>query len=226
MSWHHRRPCGVLVLPAFYGRGEQVLSSLIPVSSGASFQAYMPLSGGQFTGPVEAAVVSLTDAASISVNAALGNLFRVTLGGNRTLANPSGGTDGQMIRVEVTQDGSGSRTLAYGTAYDFGSAGTPTLAPPRRRWMFSGSVTTRAPGNGDASHSRAGTDGRPRAAGIPLLQAVTYWECPNCPATDRTAPLPPGSSRFHNCPGLHGLTAPLVRAGTRCKVRLRCARTT
>jgi hypothetical protein len=53
---------------------------------------------------------------------------------------------------------------------------------------------------------------------VPLLHAVTRWECPNCDVTDATAPLPPGSSRFHTCAGLHSLTAPLVRAGTRCKV--------
>jgi hypothetical protein len=42
------------------------------------------------------------------------------------------------------------------------------------------------------------------------------WECPNCTATART----PGDvqNRFHACPGLSGLTAPMVRAGTRCKV--------
>jgi hypothetical protein len=45
---------------------------------------------------------------------------------------------------------------------------------------------------------------------------VTYWECPNCPATDITRGLYP--NRFHACPGLHGLTAPLIRAGTRAKV--------
>lgn len=53
---------------------------------------------------------------------------------------------------------------------------------------------------------------------IPLLEARQAWECPNCDVTDVTAPLPPGSSRYHTCAGLHQLTAPLVRAGTRCKV--------
>lgn len=53
---------------------------------------------------------------------------------------------------------------------------------------------------------------------IPLLKASQSWSCPNCGTTDVTPPLPPGSSRFHTCGGLHGLTAPLVRAGTRCKV--------
>lgn len=53
---------------------------------------------------------------------------------------------------------------------------------------------------------------------LPLLEAWQDWECPNCPATDRTRPLPPNASQFHTCPGLHMLTAPLVRAGTDCRV--------
>jgi hypothetical protein len=53
---------------------------------------------------------------------------------------------------------------------------------------------------------------------VPLLDAWQDWECPNCPAADRTRPLPPNAARFHPCPRLHGLTAPLVRAGTDCKV--------
>lgn len=51
-----------------------------------------------------------------------------------------------------------------------------------------------------------------------LLDAFQDWECPNCTVTDRTRPLPPNGSRFHTCAGLHMLTAPLVRAGTSCKV--------
>jgi hypothetical protein len=53
---------------------------------------------------------------------------------------------------------------------------------------------------------------------VPLLVTMTDWYCPNCDRTDRTPPLPPGASRFHDCPGLHALSAPLIRAGTRCKV--------
>lgn len=51
-----------------------------------------------------------------------------------------------------------------------------------------------------------------------LLQAWQDWICPNCRLSERTRPLPPGSSRYHPCPGLHGLNAPLVRAGVQCKV--------
>ena len=53
---------------------------------------------------------------------------------------------------------------------------------------------------------------------VALLRSFTDWCCPNCDVTERTEALPPNASRFHTCAGLHMLTAPLVRAGTRCKV--------
>lgn len=56
------------------------------------------------------------------------------------------------------------------------------------------------------------------SAPLLLLEAWQDWECPNCHRADRTPALPPNASRFHPCPALHGLTAPLVRAGTDCKV--------
>lgn len=53
----------------------------------------------------------------------------------------------------------------------------------------------------------------------PLLEAWQDWECPNCHQAERVRPpLPPNASRFHPCPKLHGLTAPLVPAGADCKV--------
>lgn len=54
-------------------------------------------------------------------------------------------------------------------------------------------------------------------AEIPLLDGRQAWECPNCPATHVTALAGPHAP-FHNCPGLHGILAPYVAAGTRCKV--------
>lgn len=94
-----------------------------------STSGYAPLAGATFTGAISPAVVVLSDGSSISVNAALGNVFTVTLGGNRTLANPTNPTDGQFIRFLVTQDSTGSRTLSFGTAYDFStSLPSPTLS--------------------------------------------------------------------------------------------------
>ena len=31
--------------------------------------------------------------------------------------------------------------------------------------------------------------------------------------------MPPGATRYHNCPELHQLSAPLVRVGTDCAVK-------
>lgn len=51
-----------------------------------------------------------------------------------------------------------------------------------------------------------------------LLDTWVDWACPNCLVTERTRPVPPNAARMHDCAGLHGLTAPLVQAGTDCKV--------
>jgi hypothetical protein len=72
--------------------------------------------------------VALTDATTIAVDATLGNHFRVTVAGNRTLGNPSNPSDGQKLLFEVEQDATGSRTLSYGTKYKFGTDGAPTLS--------------------------------------------------------------------------------------------------
>lgn len=61
------------------------------------------------------AAVALTDGASVALDASAGSSFRLTLGGNRTLAAPSNPTDGQVIELELTQDGTGSRTLTLPT---------------------------------------------------------------------------------------------------------------
>lgn len=51
-----------------------------------------------------------------------------------------------------------------------------------------------------------------------LLQAPERrWECPNCDLKQVTYEHKP-HSRMHTCKGLRGLTAPMVPAGTSCKV--------
>ncbi len=52
-----------------------------------------------------------------------------------------------------------------------------------------------------------------------LITAWQDWECPNCHQAERISPpLPANATRFHTCPALHMLVAPLVPAGTDCKV--------
>jgi len=72
-------------------------------------------------------VVSLTDAASISLDLSTGNSFAVTLGGNRTLANPSNAVAGQVGYIYVYQDGTGSRTLSFGDSYRFAKGAAPVM---------------------------------------------------------------------------------------------------
>ena len=72
-------------------------------------------------------VSALTDGATITPDFALANNFSVTLGGNRTLANPTNLTAGQHGVIVITQDGTGSRTLAYGSYFKFPAGSAPTL---------------------------------------------------------------------------------------------------
>ncbi|MFH8805235.1 hypothetical protein ACH4F6_37795 [Streptomyces sp. NPDC017936] len=49
-----------------------------------------------------------------------------------------------------------------------------------------------------------------------ILTGEQRWVCPNCPATARTVGA---DNRFHPCPGLAGLLAPMVLDGVRCEIR-------
>lgn len=75
-------------------------------------------------------VTALSDGATVAINSDNMDIGTVTLGGNRTLGDPTGTpTSGQTLLVIVTQDGTGSRTLAYGTGYRFSTGLTePTLS--------------------------------------------------------------------------------------------------
>jgi len=82
--------------------------------------------GNSFTGAQTVAFVALTDAATITTDAALSNSFGVTLGGNRTLANPTNMRNGGIYNWRIKQPASGGpwSTTAYGSAFRF-PAGNP-----------------------------------------------------------------------------------------------------
>ena len=71
-------------------------------------------------------VTALTDGATITPDFADSNNFSVTLGGNRTLANPTNLVAGQSGCIWITQS-TGSHTLAYGSYWDFTGGTAPTL---------------------------------------------------------------------------------------------------
>ena len=81
-----------------------------------------------FTAAQRGAISALTDGSTITPDFAVANNFSVTLGGNRTLANPTNLTAGQSGSIFITQDGTGSRTLAYGSYFDFAGGTAPTLS--------------------------------------------------------------------------------------------------
>jgi len=81
-----------------------------------------------FTAGQRGEVTALTDASSIATDLALSNNYSVTLAGNRTLANPTNTVAGQSGSIFITQDGTGSRTLAYGTNFKFVAGTAPTLS--------------------------------------------------------------------------------------------------
>lgn len=74
------------------------------------------------------AFVTLTDAATIAVDMSTFVNAKVTLAGNRTLGTPTNAKEGQSGYIQIIQDGTGSRTLAYAAGWDFGSANAPTLS--------------------------------------------------------------------------------------------------
>ena len=80
-----------------------------------------------FTRAQRGGVTALTDGATITADFAVANNFSVTLGGNRTLANPSNQTAGQSGAITITQDGTGSRSLAYGSNWKFSQGSAPVL---------------------------------------------------------------------------------------------------
>jgi hypothetical protein len=80
-----------------------------------------------FTVAQRGTITALTDGATITPNFNNANNFSVTLGGNRTLANPTNLVAGQSGVIVITQDGTGSRTLAYGSYFKFPGGTAPTL---------------------------------------------------------------------------------------------------
>ncbi len=81
-----------------------------------------------FTAAQRGTITVLTDGATVTPDFDVTNNYSLTLGGNRTLANPTNLTAGQSGSIFLVQDGTGSRTLAFGSYYDFIGGTAPTLS--------------------------------------------------------------------------------------------------
>lgn len=70
----------------------------------------------------------LTYAANTAVDMGAFLNAQITLIGNGTLENPTGAKVGQSGHIRVIQDGTGNRTLSYGSNYVFAGGTAPTLS--------------------------------------------------------------------------------------------------
>ncbi len=75
-----------------------------------------------------AGITTLTDAATITPNLNDSNNFNLTLGGNRTIANPTNVNVGQSGTIFISQDSTGSRTASWGSNWDWAGGSAPTLS--------------------------------------------------------------------------------------------------
>jgi hypothetical protein len=75
-----------------------------------------------------AEIGTLTSATTVTPDFATSANFTLTLGHNVTLANPSNLTPGQSGSIFLVQDGTGSRTITFGSQYDFAGGTAPTLS--------------------------------------------------------------------------------------------------
>jgi hypothetical protein len=102
-------------------------AAAVGAAGGSALTALLAPSGTALaatSGAVAPTVVFLTDAATIAVDASLGNDFRVTIAASRTMGNPSNPTDGQKVTFQITQGAAGASTIAWGSSYEF-STGLP-----------------------------------------------------------------------------------------------------
>lgn len=88
-------------------------------------------------------IQTLTDAATITWDGALGQNATVTLGGNRTLAAITNPINGAVYILRVLQDGTGSRTLTLNAAFTSAGSITPYInlaasASTTLAWLYDG----------------------------------------------------------------------------------------
>jgi hypothetical protein len=70
----------------------------------------------------------LTPGTNVAVDMSTGINFSLAMGGNYTLDNPTNTKNGQAGEIIITQDGTGSRTLAYGSNWKFAGGVDPVLS--------------------------------------------------------------------------------------------------
>jgi hypothetical protein len=95
----------------------------------------LPLAGGTITGPLvinDSVAVQITATTSssnaITLDFGASCHFSVALDENTTFADPSNEVAGQSGSIIITQDGTGSRTAAWNSAFKWAGGTAPTLS--------------------------------------------------------------------------------------------------
>ena len=112
--------------------------------------------GYSSTSSAPAGVIALPDGATINTDASLGATFTVTLGGNRTIANPTNPTHGQKIVYRLKQDGTGNRTVTWGSAFRFVNGTPPTLSTVGTKTDYIGFIYNATDGKWDHVAAKTG----------------------------------------------------------------------
>jgi len=116
---------GTNLLTFFTGNAERMR---IDTSGNVGIGTSSPAKQLEITKSSRATITSLTDATSITSDFDAAQNFAVTLAGNRTLANPSNIDPGQTGSIFVVQDGTGGRTLSFGSYWKFAGGTAPTMS--------------------------------------------------------------------------------------------------
>ena len=87
------------------------------------------VSGGlSLIGGAASNITALSDGSTITIDMATACHHSVTLAGNRTFAAPSNQVVGQSGSIFISQDGTGSRTASFNSAFKFVGGSAPTLS--------------------------------------------------------------------------------------------------
>lgn len=138
---HVHPPTGVL-------QSANNLSDVANTGTALSTLGGLPKAGGTMTGAFIESVVALTWGATVPVNAALGNHFRLTLAGaTAQISAPTNAVDGQKIMFEIIQASGGGDALTWATGsggFEFGpninSGSAPTITTTASKRDFIGFV--------------------------------------------------------------------------------------
>ena len=88
------------------------------------------ISGGVATQSLSPHTAGVVQAGGhVGVDATIANVFELILTASGWhIDAPTGANDSQPITFRIRQDATGSRTVVWDSAYDFGAAGAPTLS--------------------------------------------------------------------------------------------------